>query len=322
MNPGGIATTAGGAWVPTVAALGTALALELAVGELPESLHPVALFGRVVAPLDRSWSRPRAVGAVAGLALPLAAAAAVGAGVGAAGWVHPVAGVAAAGVALFVTTSLRLLLDIAGEVVDASETDLASARESVGGLVGRDVSDLSAGQVRSAAVESAAENLADGLVAPLLAFALLAPVALGLGAAAAAWVKAVNTMDSMLGYREKPVGWASARLDDVVMWVPARASAALVAVAAGDRRALAPQALETVPSPNSGWPMGALAAALGARLEKPGVYALNPAAELPTPETARRGVGVVWTAGVLAYLGAAALALAVSVAAAGVIAWS
>ncbi|MFB6163948.1 MAG: cobalamin biosynthesis protein, partial [Haloarculaceae archaeon] len=178
-------------------------------------------------------------------------------------------------------------------------------------LAGRDAAGLTPGQVRSAAVESAAENLADGLVGPLSAFAVGAQVSLAVGAAAAAWVKAVNTMDSMLGYRSKPVGWAPARLDDLVMWLPARAAAVLLAAAA-----LAPGSLSAarrwtpaVPSPNSGWPMGVLAAALAVRLEKPGGYELNPGADLPSPTAARRGVRTVAIAGLLAYL-AAALAVA------------
>jgi adenosylcobinamide-phosphate synthase len=192
----------------------------------------------------------------------------------------------------------------------ASDRNLSDARERLRALAGRDASALSAAQVRSAAVESAAENLADGLVASLLAFALGAQFSLAAGAALAAWAKAVNTMDSMLGYHSKPVGWAPARLDDLVMWVPARVSAALLAAAA-----LAPAALTAaagwvrdVPSPNSGWPMGTLAAALDVRLEKPGVYTLNADASLPSPAAARRGVRTVAIAGLLAYGVAALLA--------------
>jgi len=291
-------------------AVGLALALDAAVGEPPTAAHPVAWFGRLVAPLDRDWSHPRLVGLAAVVALPLAAAGAVGGLVAVAARADPLAGVAAAGLALFLTTSFRTLLSTAAAVSAATEHDLASAREKLRALAGRDASALSAGQVRSAAVESAAENLADGLVAPLFAFALGAQASLAAGAALAAWVKAVNTMDSMLGYRSKPVGWAPARLDDLVMWVPARASAVALAIAG-----LAPAALTAaarwvrdVPSPNSGWPMGALAAALDVRLEKPGVYVLNGDADLPSVATARRGVRTVAVAGLLAYVAAAAVA--------------
>ncbi|MFB6177989.1 MAG: CobD/CbiB family cobalamin biosynthesis protein, partial [Halobaculum sp.] len=237
-----------------------AFGLDAAVGEVPTRTHPVAWFGTVVAPFDREWSHPRAVGSAVAVLLPLAAAAAVGGVVAAAGSLAPLLSALVAGVALFVTTSLRRLLSVARAVVTATESDVDAARERLRALAGRDASDLSPGAIRSAVVESVAENLADGLVAPLGAFVvgavvfgavLVSPfaeelagfclgafVSLPAAAAGAAWVKAVNTLDSMLGYRSKPVGTPSARLDDAVMLVPARVSSALLAVAA-----LAPQAL-------------------------------------------------------------------------------
>jgi adenosylcobinamide-phosphate synthase len=212
-----------------------------------------------------------------------------------------------------VATSLRRLLAVAREVTAATETDLGRAREDLRALAGRDASALSAGEVRSAVVESLAENLADGLVAPLGAFALGAAggafagstaLALALGSAGAVWVKAVNTLDSMLGYRSKPVGWGAARLDDAVMCLPARTTAILLAAVC-----LAPGSLvrarewvDGVPSPNSGWPMSVIAAALGVSLVKPGVYELPGGSDLPSvadADSARRRVAA---AGGLAYL--------------------
>jgi len=301
------------------AAVGLAAALDALAAELPGRVHPVALFGRLVAPFDRAWTHPVAVGLAVAAVLPLMAAAVAGGStalaVGAAGGAGPLAagavGVAAAGGWLFATTSLRMLLSAAGEVVAASADDVAAAREQAPALVGRDPASLSPGELRSAALESAAENLADGLVAPLLAFALGAQASLAAGVAAAAWVKAVNTLDSMLGYPSKPVGAASARLDDAVMWAPARASAVLLALAGGDPRALGrARAWAGEPaSPNSGWPMATLAAVLGVRLAKPGAYTLVPRADLPSIAAGRRGVRTVGVAGALA------------TAAAGVVAW-
>jgi adenosylcobinamide-phosphate synthase len=230
-----------------------------------------------------------AVGATAGGGS--ASAGAIGAGV-------------VAGLVLFAVTSLRMLLAVADRVIDATASDLAEARASVIALVGRETDDLSAAQLRSAAVESAAENLADGLVAPLLAFALGAQLSLPVGVAAACWVKAVNTLDSMLGYRSKPVGTASARLDDLAMWLPARLSAGLLAVAGRSPGALATaRSWARVPSsPNSGWPMATAAVVAGVRLEKPDAYVLHPTADLPTVARARAGVRVVGRAGLLAFL--------------------
>ena len=122
--------------------------------------------------------------------------------------------------------------------------------------------------------------------------------------AAAAWIKAVNTMDSMVGYRSKPVGWAAARLDDLVMWLPARLTALTLSAAARspDPLVMGRRWAQTPASPNAGWPMATLAAVLDACLEKPGHYTLNAAAELPTAATAHRGVGIVTRAGWLVAL--------------------
>lgn len=289
-----------------------AAVLEATLGEPPRRVHPVAWLGRLVGPADRQWSRPRVGGLLVALFLPLLSAAVVATAVALGVMVDPWLGTLVAGVSLFVTTSLRMLLSEARGVVRRTDGDIAHAREELLSLAGRDATDLSAGQVRSAAVESAAENLADGLVGPLGAFTvvglLAAPLGpsatLALAAGAAAWVKAVNTLDSMLGYRSKPVGWAPARLDDLVMWLPARVSAGLIAVVGIDFRALsdAREWVAGVPSPNSGWPMGALAATAGVRLEKPGVYVLNSDASLPSTATARQAIRSVTVAGVLAYL--------------------
>lgn len=292
------------------AAVATAAALDRLLGEPPAALHPVAGLGRLVAPLDREWRRPTLVGVVAAVAYPLLAAAFGFVAVAAAARLHPSVAAAAAGLVLFSTTSLRRLVETADAVIEATVTDLDAARRDLRALAGRDATSLSAGEVRSAAVESAAENLADGLVAPLAAFAVLAPIGLPAAAAAATGVKAVNTLDSMLGYRSKPVGRPIARLDDAAMWVPARLSALLVAVAAGDVPALAcaRESARRPASPNSGWPMATLAAALSVRLEKPDHYVLDGGRALPSAAAADRGVGVVRRAGWLAFALAGAVA--------------
>ncbi|QLK27021.1 adenosylcobinamide-phosphate synthase CbiB [Natrinema zhouii] len=302
----------------TLSVIGLAVSLDLLIGEPPTAAHPVAWFGRLVDALDRKWSGTERGQRVAGVALavfaPLVPAGIAGGAVLAATTAHPLAGGIAAALILFLTTSLRSLLELTADVVAATDTDLETARERVRGLVGRDTSTLSAGELRSAAVESAAENLADGLVATLLPFAVLAPVSLPAAAAVAAWVKGVNTMDSMLGYPSKAVGTGSARLDDLVMYLPARIAAGAIAVAAADPLALgrARQWARVPPSPNSGWPMATLACALSVRLEKPGVYVLNPDAALPTLADGERAVSVVGRAAVVSVVAAVVLAVIVS----------
>lgn len=302
-------------------AIGLAGTLDALVGEPPNRLHPVAYLGRLVSPIDREWSHPRLVGVATAGAIPALAGTVAWlfvAGAARVGWlaganrVEWTASVLAAGLVVFVASSLRMLIETAAEVIEAADVDLERARERIPALVGRDPETLSVGELRSGALESAAENLADGLVAPLVAFvvgvqssaAIGAEPALAFGAAAAAWVKGVNTLDSMLGYRPKPVGWASARLDDLVMAVPARLAAVAIALAAGRPGAVlaARSWAHAPPSPNSGWPMATLAVVLDVRFVKPGVYDLNPERSLPDRVAGERGVRIVAGAGVLSIL--------------------
>jgi adenosylcobinamide-phosphate synthase len=325
-----------------------AAVLDRAFAELPGRLHPVARLGAVVERLDRILSDSRTAGIALAVSVPIgfgglaAATVLLGgtvldvwtvfevgtvsgslarAGSGLLGRLDGVLVAALAAVVLFSCSSHRLLIAIAGRVVERTETDLSCAREDLRALAGRDATDLSAGEVRSAAVESAAENLADGLIAPLLGFVTGTAIAsaagrpdlvLSVAAGAAAWVKGVNTLDSMVGYPTRRIGWAPARLDDLVMWIPARVSAALVALAAGRPATLfAARRFAAVPeSPNSGWPMATAALALDRRLEKPGAYALNPERDLPDAATAAVGVRIVDRAG---WLGIALATIAAGV---------
>jgi adenosylcobinamide-phosphate synthase len=308
-------------------ALAIAVVLDLAFAEPPGRVHPVALFGSVVGRIDREWSLPRLVGVVAAAGLPFLAASIGGGTVMVAAGVGTRLGISSeglavvvAGMGLFTMISLRMLRAVTADVVALTESDPDAARESIRALVGRDATDLSPAALRSAAVESVTENLADGFVAPLVGFVVGATVglavaplaALPLGVAGAAWVKGVNTLDSMLGYRSKPVGWASARLDDAVMYLPARATAGCLAVAAGSVGVLsrARTWAREPSSPNSGWPMATAAAALDVRLAKPGRYTLNATAEAPTVAEAERAVRLVDVAGGVAVAGAAAWLLA------------
>ncbi|MFC6718686.1 adenosylcobinamide-phosphate synthase CbiB [Natrialbaceae archaeon GCM10025810] len=302
----------------TLAAIGLAFSLDLLIGEPPTAAHPVAWFGRLVGAVDREWRADeglqRLVGLVVALVLPLVPAAAAGGAVLAAGRHSTLASAVVASLVLFLTVSLRMLLEMTREVVDATDADLEAARESVRGLVGRDTVDLSPAEIRSAAVESAAENLSDGLVSTLLPFALLAPVSLSAAAAAAAWVKGVNTLDSMLGYRTKPIGTASARLDDAVMWLPARLTAASIALAAADPLAAwrARRWARVPSSPNSGWPMATLACALSVRLRKRDAYDLNPGTDLPSVADGERAIEIVGRAAAVSVAVAGLLAVAVA----------
>jgi len=231
------------------------LLADRVLGEPPVRPHPVSLFGRVMRAVERGVYRDsRAAGVVhAGVGL------AVGVGAGAL--------VRSTGVATYVSVAGRALWDAAlsvGEALD--EGDLALARLRLPALVGRDPSGLDEKELARATVESVAENTVDAVVAPALWAAVArAPGALG--------YRAVNTMDAVVGHRSaryERYGWASARLDDVAGWVPARVTAGLVAVvrpraAASVWRAVRDDA-PAHPSPNSGVAEAAFAAALGLRL--------------------------------------------------------
>lgn len=153
---------------------------------------------------------------------------------------------------------------------------LARGRERLRFLVSRDVTDLSQVQVRESVIESLAENLNDSVVAPIFWFVVL-------GLPGALMYRFANTADAMWGYpgmyRGRNWQWAgkwAARADDVLSWLPARITALLLAMAAAgvSWRQLYRDAGRT-PSPNSGWPMAAMALALGCSLSKPQVYVLN-----------------------------------------------
>ncbi|TQR44745.1 adenosylcobinamide-phosphate synthase CbiB [Paenibacillus popilliae] len=155
------------------------------------------------------------------------------------------------------------------------EQDLEGARREVGMIVGRDTEQLDEPEVVRATVETVAENIVDAVISPLF-FALIG------GAPLAMAYRAVNTLDSMVGYKNEKyqnLGWASARLDDIANWIPARITAVLITLSAWihqyDARRAWSMALRDAskhPSPNSGWAEAAAAGALGIRLGGYNVY--------------------------------------------------
>jgi adenosylcobinamide-phosphate synthase len=244
-------------WGRRALAAAAGLALDRIVGEppLPGHWHPVALFGSAVARLEEriygDRHLPGAVLAGAGAGLAVAAGAAV----------------RSATAASYLSTAGRELHAVALGVGDALERgDLPEARRRLPALVGRDPTSLDESAIARAVVESVAENTTDAIVAPALWTVAAGPVGAFLH-------RAGDTLDSMVGYRNdryRRFGAAAARLDDVLAWGPARATAALVALA---RPSAARTVLRTVrhdapahPSPNAGVAEAAFAGALGLRL--------------------------------------------------------
>ena len=183
---------------------------------------------------------------------------------------NPLAGDAVAIVIFYTTFAARDLARHSNSVQKAlAAGDLPQARQKVAMIVGRDTQNLDASGVSRAAVESVAESVVDGITAPLF-FAIL------LGPAGAMGYRAINTLDSMFGHKDERYhrfGWASARMDDVANFLPARLTAPLMCLAAGLLRYRAGAAVRTVwhearhhASPNAGFPEAAVAGALGVQL--------------------------------------------------------
>ncbi|WP_233357308.1 CobD/CbiB family cobalamin biosynthesis protein [Halococcoides cellulosivorans] len=272
-----------------------AVALDTLFGEPPDRLHPVAWLGRAIETLDRDWPAPRFAG-VGVVAVIVALAAGLAGGVTAvAETIAAPLGVAVAGVVLWLSMSRRRLLAVARECLDRSG-DLAA-------LVGRSTDDLDPARRRSAIAESVAENLADGLVAPLAGFLLGSVHSPAAAAAGTAAVTAIDALDATIGYPDRPLGWASARTDDVVAFVPARLAALAIALAAVDPGAVwrARSTARRPASPNAGWPMATLAAVLGVTVEKPGAYRVG-SGSLPTTREVESAITVVDRAAWLAIL--------------------
>lgn len=281
--------------------LAAAAALDLAVGDPDHPWHPVrrigALAGWAEARARRDGRRPRLRGAgivlvvvaaswLAGQLL-LKGAAWADEALGFEGW----AGFAAQVLMVWSCLGIRSMLDHARQVLaPLAAGDLPAARAAVARIVGRDTADLDERGVRRACLESVAESLGDGVMGPLF-FA-------GLGGGPLALVyRAANTLDSMLGHTDehyRDLGWASAKLDDVLSWIPAR-KAALFTIAAAASLGLDWRAAWAVPrrdarrqpSPNSGWPEGAFAGALGVQLGGPLRYRGRTVEKAPLGEPRR-----------------------------------
>ena len=265
--------------------LGVALVVDRLIGDPPglwqRAPHPVVLMGRCVDFLDArlnganaNFAQRRRRGVVAVLVLVVGAAA-LGSLLAAVLGRSPV-GMAIEALFVAVLLAQKSLVDHVAAVERALRAEgIETGRTAVAQIVGRDVTVLDEAGVARAAIESAAENFSDGVVAPAFWFLVL-------GLPGLIVFKVVNTADSMIGNRSarhEAFGWAAARLDDVLAFVPARLSVLLITVAAlvtGRSAGAAIQAaLDDAPkhkSPNAGWPEAALAGALGLALGGPRRY--------------------------------------------------
>ena len=258
--------------------------LDLLLADPAWMPHPVVFMGRAIAALESRLRRlfpatpagERAAGRVLAFVLP-AGTFALTAGALALAWrLHPAAGFGLELLWCWQALALRGLADESGRVyAELAKGDLPAARKAVSRIVGRDTAALTAEGVTKAAVETVAENFSDGVAAPLL-YLLIGGAPLGLA------YKAVNTMDSMVGYKNKryiDFGRAAAHLDDAANFLPARLAALLWIAAAGLAGFDAKNAWRIWrrdrfchASPNSAQTESACAGALGVRLAGPAFY--------------------------------------------------
>lgn len=246
-----------------------ALLLDAIFGE-PDWLwsrlpHPAVLMGRIVGGADARLNRGRDQRFRGTLVMITLGLGALGLGMALAslGWVLEA-------ILAAILLAQRSLVDHVRAVAVALRSSLPEGRAAVAMIVSRDTAALSTPGVTRAAIESGAENFSDGVLAPAFWFILGGLPGLML-------YKVTNTADSMIGYRTPrhlEFGWAAARFDDLLNWVPARLSALVILVAAG-RPGGWPLIARDAPlhrSPNAGWPEAAMAVSLDVALSGPRSY--------------------------------------------------
>jgi adenosylcobinamide-phosphate synthase len=227
--------------------------------------HPAVLMGRLIGWADRRFNRgaARRLKGVAVMAVLGLGALTLGSVLAALG---PVVEVIVAAILI----AQRSLVEHVQAVAEGLRKGVPQGRAAVAMIVSRDTASMDQSAVARAAIESAAENMSDGVVAPLFWFAVAGLPGLLL-------YKITNTADSMIGYRtprHEAFGWAAARFDDLLNLLPARGTALLIALTQGawhDWRGIVADAGRHR-SPNAGWPEAAMARALGIALSGPRAY--------------------------------------------------
>ena len=228
----------------------------------------------------------------------------------------PLAWAIAATITIKFSAAYKLLADTVEGVAEALDRgDLEDARRLVGGIVRRPTGRLGEWQVASAAIESLAENLVDGLTSPLTYYPLLGPPG-------ALLQRVTNTLDGAIGYKTpeyERVGKPSAHIDTLLNLAPARMTALLIALLAPVAGGSISGALKTwarwraaTPSINAGHPIAAMAGALGVKLEKPGAYTINPQGRPPTPGDIRRALRIARAVTLVYMLGVLTMILILS----------
>lgn len=299
-----------------------AMLLDWLLGDPRWLPHPVVGIGRLIAGLERLLRRMVANERLAGMLLVLLT-------VGfttTCGWgllrgaqlLHPWAGTVVAALLGWTCLAARSLHQESRRVADAlANGDLPAARHWLSRIVGRDTVELGEPELWRGTVETVAENSSDGVIAPLLCLLLGGPLL-------ALAYKAVNTLDSMVGYKNERYlrfGWAAARLDDLVNWLPARLTGLLMVLAAPLAGLSAGGAWRIMrrdgrrhSSPNAGIPEAAAAGALGVQLGGTNVYFGQPVAKPTLGDPLRPLDRTAWHGAVRLMYGAEVLVVTIGLA--------
>lgn len=228
--------------------------------------HPVVAFGTVISYGERKLNKgiDRGVkGSVLTIGLITGTFLICQRILGLAAYFHPQLGAILTGIGVFYCLAGKTLIKEVKAVFEAVDRSTEEGRRQVARIVGRDTSNLSPQEIRAAALETASENLSDGVIAPMFWFALL-------GLPGMLTYKMINTLDSMIGYKNERYlnfGALAAQLDDLANYIPARLTAWLMLAVSGNLRKLdfVKRFGPAHASPNSGYPESALAAILNCR---------------------------------------------------------
>ena len=295
------------------AALAASVFADWLFGDPPNRYHPVAWLGRLIGyivPRLKGGSE-RAKGTVFAVLLVAAAGLAIHFIMFASMYLAGIIALAvASAIVLKITIAMRGMERHARAIMSCLEAgDLAGARQNLSMIVRRRTDDLDEQHVLSATIECVSESTVDGITAPIFYYSLFGP-------AGAFAFRAINTLDSMIGYKDdyfSDIGWMSARMDTAANYIPARITAFLMVASARILGADWKNSLSMLQrdhaktfSPNAGYPMATMAGALRVRLEKIGHYALGDEQEPASLEKCKEAISIMKLTTVLFCIGVSA----------------
>lgn len=259
-----------------------AVVIDLLFGELPTKIHPVVFIGRIIEIFKNlngkyTFLNKRIAGAFLTIFLIILLSLIFAFII----WIFKfnyILMIIISSILLSTTFSIKFLINSADNVKTDLNNNIDNAKKSVSYLVSRDTSQLSYDKIISAVIETLTENITDSVVSPIFYTFIL-------GVLGGITYRVVNTLDAMIGYKNPKninIGWFPAKLDDILNYLPARITGILIILAAfilklnwrNSYKIMIKDAKMT-PSPNSGYPMAAIAGALDIQLIKPGCYKLG-----------------------------------------------